>query len=138
MHRLRGTWRSTDADGSAFFIDVDALRTNANHHMITQGLVYPTYYRGPFPDLRNELTAVAKQAHDSGLGVWAGDETTTGADVTGLAALQDDVAILPKLVRRLGDYLHLGDHSMAGFPAFLDPGRRQVLRAVHRPLDPPG
>jgi hypothetical protein len=51
-----------DADGSQFFVDVDVLRTTANHHLIRQGLAYPTYYRGLFPDLRNEFTAVAKQA----------------------------------------------------------------------------
>ena len=28
--------------------------------------------------------------------------------------------IVPKLFRRLVDYLHLGDTSVAGFPAFLD------------------
>ena len=28
--------------------------------------------------------------------------------------------IVLKLFRRLVDYLHLGDNSMAGFPAFLD------------------
>ena len=53
-------------DGSSVFVDVDVLRTTANHHLITQGVVYPTYYRALFPDLRNELTAVAKQARDEG------------------------------------------------------------------------
>ena len=77
-------------------------------------------YRALFPDLRNEFTAAAKQARDAGLGVWASDATTTGADVTGLTALEDDIVIVPKLFRRLVDYLHLGDNSMAGFPAFLD------------------
>jgi hypothetical protein len=96
------------------------LRTTANHHLITQGVVYPTYYRALFPDLRNEFTAAAKQARDSGLGVWASDGTTTGFDVTGLEVLQDDIVIVPKLFRRLVDDLHLGDDSMAGFPAFLD------------------
>jgi endonuclease YncB( thermonuclease family) len=108
------------ADGSAFFVDVDALRTTANHHLISTGLAYPTYYRALFPDLRKELTAAAKQARDNGLGVWARDATTTGFDVTGLDVLQDDILIVPKLFRRLVDYLHLGDSSMAGFPAFLD------------------
>jgi endonuclease YncB( thermonuclease family) len=75
------------ADGSSFFVDVDALRTTASHHLIGQGLAYPTYYRALVPDLRNALTAAARQARDSGLGVWASHETTTGADVTGLAAL---------------------------------------------------
>ena len=53
------------------------------------GLAYPTYYRALFPDLRNEFTAVAKQARDSGVGVWASDATTSGFDVTGLEVLQD-------------------------------------------------
>jgi hypothetical protein len=106
------------ADGSPFFVDVDVLRTTANHHLISQGLAYPTYYRALFPDLRNEFTATANQARDSGLGVWANDRTTTGADVTGLDALEDE--IVPKLFRHLVDYLGLGDTSMAGFPAFLD------------------
>ena len=107
-------------DGSSVFVDVDVLRTTANHHLMTQGLVYPTYYRALFPDLRNELTAVANRARDSGFGVWPGDKTTAGFDVTGLDVLEDDVVIVPKLFRRLADYLHLGDDSMAGFPAFLD------------------
>jgi endonuclease YncB( thermonuclease family) len=93
-------------DGSSVFVDVDALRTSANHHLISQGLVYPTYYRALFPDLRNELTAAAKQARDGGLGVWASDATTSGFDVTGLEVLQDDIVIVPKLFRRLVDYRH--------------------------------
>jgi len=48
--------------------------------------------------------------------VWASDETTKGFDVTGLEVLQDDIVIVPKLFRRLVDYLHLGDDSMTGFP----------------------
>jgi len=107
-------------DGSSVFVDVDVLRTTANHHLIGRGLAYPTYYRALFPDLRNEFTAAAKQARDAGLGVWAADATTSGFNVTGLASLEDDIVIVPKLFRRLVDYLHLGDDSVTGFPAFLD------------------
>jgi endonuclease YncB( thermonuclease family) len=117
---LVGRGAPPQGDGSSFFVDVDALRTTANHHLIQQGLAYPTYYRALFPDLRNEFTAVATQARDAGLGVWARDASTSGFDVAGLASLEDDVVIVPKLFRRLVDYLHLGDDSMAGFPAFLD------------------
>ncbi len=60
------------------------------------------------------------QARDAGLGLWASDATTAGFDVTGLASLEDDIVIVPKLFRRLVDYRHLGDDSMIGFPAFLD------------------
>ena len=80
----------------------------------------PDLLSGTVPDLRNESTTVAKQARNAGLGVWASDATTSGFDVTGLASLEDDIVIVPKLFRRLVDYLHLGDDSMAGFPAFLD------------------
>ena len=107
-------------DGSSVFVDVDVLRTTANHHLIGRGLAYPTYYRALFPDLRNEFTAAAKQARDAGLGVWAADATTSGFNVSGLASLEDDFVIVPKLFRRLVDYLHLGDDSVTGFPAFLD------------------
>jgi hypothetical protein len=122
------------ADGSSFFVDVDVLRTTANHHLIEKGLAYPTYYRALFPDLRNEFTAVARQARDRGLGVWASDATTSGFDVTGLATLEDDIVIVPKLFRRLVDYLHLGDDSMAGFPRLPRSSRRQVLHLTgHTP-----
>jgi hypothetical protein len=86
---LLGRRDPLQADGSPFFVDVDVLRTTADHHLISQGLAYPTYYRALFPDLRNEFTATANQARDSGLGVWASDRTTTGADVTGLDALDE-------------------------------------------------
>jgi hypothetical protein len=48
------------------------------------------------------------------------DRSTSGADVNGLDSLENDVVIVPKLFRRLVDYLRLGDPSLAGFPAFLD------------------
>jgi hypothetical protein len=95
-------------DGSSIFVDVEVLRTTANRHLIGQGLAYPTYYRDLFPDLRNEFTVAAKQARDARLGVWAADATTSGFTVSGLASLQDDIVIVPKLFRRLVDYLLSG------------------------------
>ena len=56
----------------------------------------------------------------AGSGCGPATRPPTGFDVTGLDVLEDDVVIVPKLFRRLVDYLHLGDDSMAGFPAFLD------------------
>jgi hypothetical protein len=53
-------------DGSSVFVDVDALRTTANHHLIRQGLAYPTYYRALFQDLRNEFTAAGHRCGQAG------------------------------------------------------------------------
>jgi hypothetical protein len=53
--------------------------------------------------------------------VWARDRTQKGVKVAGLATLTDEAVILPKLFRRLADYLELnaGDPSLAGFSAYL-------------------
>lgn len=86
-------------------------------------MAYPTYYTNLFPDLRAELTAAVRQAQAGGKGLWKDDDTLAGASVTGIDSLQDDAVILPKLFRRLVDYLYLGDpHNpdLSGFPAFLD------------------
>lgn len=92
------------ADGSAVLVDVDVLRTTANHHLISTGLAYPRYYRALFPDLRKELTAAAKPARDSGLGVWATDSTTTDFDVMGLDSIRPAMSSssLPPAIQRPG------------------------------------
>jgi hypothetical protein len=69
----------------------------------------------PWKEMRGSAAAAARQSNRC-LDVWARDATTAGFDVSGLASL----VIVPMLFRRLVDYLHLGDDSMAGFPAFLD------------------
>ncbi|MFF8407556.1 thermonuclease family protein [Streptomyces sp. NPDC014846] len=105
---------------SGLEIDVDAavLRTTVNHHLLTEGLAYPTFYRSLFTSLRTEMAAAATQAREAGRGLWPSDVTTTGAKITGLASLTDDAVILPKLFRRLVDYLRLG-MPLACLPAFL-------------------
>jgi endonuclease YncB( thermonuclease family) len=107
--------------GSQTFVDIDLVRTTANHHQLTTGLAYPTYYRNLFAQLRNEFTAAVSAAQAANLGVWPADVTTSGAVIATDTSLTDDVVILPKLFRRLADYLQLGagDLSLAGFPAFL-------------------
>ncbi|MFK0019848.1 nuclease [Streptomyces sp. NPDC090798] len=115
----RGTDRSIS--GVDVAVDVDMLRSTANHHLLTAGLVYPTFYRGLLPSLRTELTAATLQARTApGQGLWPSDATTSGAKVTALSSLTDDVVILPKLFRRLVDYLKLDDNpSLTCFPAYL-------------------
>jgi hypothetical protein len=97
------------------------LRTTFNHHALTAGLAYPTYYRDLFPQLRDEFTVAVNTAQTAKRGVWAGDATTSDATIAALSSITDDVVILPKLFRRIADYLQLapGHPSLAGFPAFL-------------------
>jgi hypothetical protein len=109
------------ASGTTLHVGVDLLRETANHHLISTGLVYPTYYTNLYVDLRAELTDQVATARQAAEGVFADDRTQTGVTVESLATLTDEAVILPKLFRRLADYLQLNgdDPSLAGFETFL-------------------
>jgi hypothetical protein len=92
------------------------------------GLAYPSFYLKLYPDLRRELAKQAQQARPK-TGVWALDRTQKGVEVESLATLTDDAVILPKLFRRLVDYLALNDDDpdLAGFLAYLAQRPDQVF-----------
>jgi endonuclease YncB( thermonuclease family) len=112
---------SDHEDLSSIFVDTEQLERSANYQLVASGLVYPTYYSKLFPDLRNALTAAVNKARSDRAGVWEGDATTSGATINTLEELDNELVILPKLFRRLVDYLALGagDISLNGFLAFL-------------------
>ncbi|MEU7283650.1 nuclease [Streptomyces sp. NPDC045431] len=115
---LAGAGTPPGTSGLEIDVDVAVLRTTVNHHLLVEGLVYPTFYRSLFTSLRTEMATVAVQARDARRGLWASDVTTTGAKITGPASLSDDVVILPKLFRRTVDYLRLS-MPLSCYPAFL-------------------
>ncbi|MEV0368810.1 nuclease [Streptomyces sp. NPDC050636] len=120
--------RGVPPGASGYEIDVKTrlLKQTANHHLLTEGLAYPTFYSGFPADLRRELAAATQQAQAGpGKGVWnttsgsLGDVTLTGAKITGMSSITDDAVILPKLFRRLKEYLSLGNTSLTCLPAYL-------------------
>jgi hypothetical protein len=117
---LIGRGDPPSASGTQVNVNLALLRRTANHRLMATGLAYPTFYLKLFPDLRRELAKQAEQARPK-TGLWALDRTQKGVEVKSLATLTDDAVILPKLFRRLVDYLTLNqdDPSLAGFPAFL-------------------
>jgi hypothetical protein len=117
---LVGRGSPPGVSGTEINVDVPMLRETANHHLISTGLAYPTFYRGLFRDLREELTTVAHQAQAApAKGLWPDDVTTQGVKITGLSTLTDEAVILPKLFRRLVDYLKLGGMPVSCFRAYL-------------------
>jgi hypothetical protein len=102
-------------------VDPGLLAESANFHLVSAGLAYPTFYSQLYPDLRAALVAATAQARAAGTGVWARDVTNSGAKITALGDLRDHLVIMPKLFRRLVDYLALGAGSVRldGFVAFL-------------------
>jgi len=109
------------ASGTQAMVRVGELRRTANHRLIATGLAYPTFYLKLYPDLRAELVKQSHQARDANKGVWARDRTQKGVAVESLATLTDEAVLLPKLFRRLVDYLAINDRDVAldGFPAYL-------------------
>ncbi len=106
-------------DGSSIFFDAEWLRQSMNYRSVAEGLAYPTYYKGLFSDLREALTAASAHARQGNLGVWAEDRTNTGFAVNGIQSITDEHVILPKLFRRLAEYMEVGG-TVAGFREFLE------------------
>jgi endonuclease YncB( thermonuclease family) len=96
---------ANETDGAQIFLKPDLLKSSFNFAALDEGLAYPTYYQELFSDLRNELTAAVKAARSGGRGLWPEDRTGAGFDAKSLAVIIDQVPILPKLFRRLSDYM---------------------------------
>jgi hypothetical protein len=117
---LAGRGDPPGRSGAQVNVNLTLLRRTANHRLMATGLAYPTFYLKLFPDLRRELAKQAQQARPK-TGVWALDRTQKGIEVKSLETLTDDAVIMPKLFRRLVDYLTLNDDDpvLTGFPAYL-------------------
>jgi endonuclease YncB( thermonuclease family) len=114
-------------DGSEVILDESILKRSLNYGLIARGLAYPTYYNGLFSDLRLPLTRAMASARSEGRGIWPCDLTTKGFFVPSLEPLTENVVILPKLFRRLVDYM--GDGGMMyGFRAHLQARCEPLVR----------
>ena len=119
---LAGRGDAPGQSGADVNVGVDLLRRTVNYHQLAEGLAYPTYYRKLYVDLREAMTDAVQQAQEAGKGLWPHDDTERGAKVQGIDSLTDEAVILPKLFRRLADYLALndGDASLDGFKDYLE------------------
>jgi len=116
-----GRGKAPAASATDVFVDAAMVRKSANYHLLQRGLVYPTFYRNLFPDLRLAMAKAAQQAQAASRGLWPWDHTRTGVKVASVETVVDEIIMWPKLFRRLVDYLVLGgdDASLAGFPDYL-------------------
>src|SRR5918993_2197372 len=115
-----------EEDGSEIFLDADRMRQSLNHRALEDGVAYPTYYKGLFHDLREALTEAVGRAREAKRKVWAEDRTNVGFEVEGLEAITDEHVILPKLFRRLAEYLEAGG-SGAGVEKVLSAREEEVI-----------
>lgn len=107
-----------ESDWSPVFLDVERLSRSINFQSIAAGMAYPTYYKGFFSDLREAMSQASFNARNQGSGIWAHDRTTAGFSVPHPDVLETDHVILPKLFRRLAEFLD-GGGVVGGFPDYL-------------------
>jgi endonuclease YncB( thermonuclease family) len=120
---------SEEEDGSSIYLEKSLVKKSANYHLLSKGLVYPTFYSKLYPDIRKQLIAVTEKARSDKKGLWASDKTNKGFVLEELETITDKVVILPKLFRRLLDYLAINDDSVAldGFLNFLESKKDKVI-----------
>ncbi|MEC4748959.1 hypothetical protein [Methylomicrobium sp. Wu6] len=115
-----------ESDGAPVFLDPGRLKYSINYQSVLAGLAYPTYYSGLFSDLRKTITRAADKARKGGKGIWPKDQTTHGFTVVSLASVTDDEVILPKLFRRIINFMGDGG-GIDGFKDYLAANPEPVL-----------
>ncbi|OPY54741.1 MAG: hypothetical protein A4E49_00750 [Methanosaeta sp. PtaU1.Bin112] len=116
-----------EKDGAEINLDQSLLKESYNYQLLAQGLAYPMYYNGLFSDLRLSMTAAVASARSAEKGLWLYDRTTRGFSASGLKSITEDVAILPKLFRRIVNYMGEGGR-IEGFKEHLQKSCEPLVR----------
>ena len=113
-------------DGQEVMLTTSLLKRSFNFASLLNGFAYPLFYDTLFKDLREAMAGAARTARSKNLGLWAQDLSQKGLKVINQQGLETKGVLLPKLFRRLTDYLAEGNTGLAKFPAFLEAKREQV------------
>ncbi|MDD1762040.1 MAG: hypothetical protein LUQ59_07375 [Methanothrix sp.] len=119
--------KSDEKDGAEINLDRSILKNSLNYRLLARGLAYPMYYNGLFSDLRSPLSRAVANARSGGLGLWPLDKTNKGFSVSSLKAITEEVAVLPKLFRRIISYMGEGG-KIDGFKEQLQKGCEPLVR----------
>lgn len=110
------------ADGDTkFILEPEHLPASMNYKLASAGLVYPTFYTGLYPNLRNEIAQVCVKARQNNEGLWPHDRSVAGVELPGgkdLTPITQEGLIMPKLFRRLVTHLSQNG-AVRNFQAFL-------------------
>jgi endonuclease YncB( thermonuclease family) len=122
--------RAAGDDVRSIFLDAGKVAESANQRLVEDGSAYVTFYSSLFADLRAGLADAARKAEAAQQGVWLIDATTDGLTLESLSTITDRRLVLPKLFRRLADYLAInaGDPDLGGFLAFVAAHGDRVIR----------
>jgi len=102
-------------------LTTELLALSANQAMLQNGWAYPTFYENMPPQIRSAMMMVAREARQARRGSQYHDRSMTGVDVSSKSVITDDVMIMPKLFRRLINYMRSSayDGTLNGFLEYL-------------------
>ncbi|MCI5140391.1 MAG: hypothetical protein D3909_01345 [Candidatus Electrothrix sp. ATG1] len=81
------------------------ITESVNAQLLKEGLVYPTYYGGLYPTLRETLTSIANEAKQQSIGIWKNNKTEFIFPRKPALSSIEELVMLPKLFRRLATHL---------------------------------
>jgi endonuclease YncB( thermonuclease family) len=123
------------ADGAQVRVRPEWIQESVNLHLLRSGLAYPGFFSKLYPELREEMAIAVREARENRDGVWEKDLTNAGFELKDLRTLTRDAVMLPKLFRRLIDYLanNEGSFSLKKLKDYLeDCGDRVYLASDER------
>lgn len=126
------------ADGAQVRVRPEWIQESVNLHLLRSGLAYPGFFCKLYPELREEMAIAVRKARENRDGIWEKDLTNTGFELKDLRTLTRDVVMLPKLFRRLIDYLasNEGSLSLKKFKGYLeDCGDRVYLATQDKVIE---
>lgn len=97
--------RLAPASGTRVELDAALLGESVNAWEARTGVVYPLLYTSTAPALRQAFVDLARAARDEGQGVWASDSSARFSVADAAAVGPGGALVLPKLFRRVTDYL---------------------------------
>jgi len=109
---------TTKTDGSEIWLDISKLNESINAQLMAKGEVYPGYYTGLPSNLRRRLTDLAVAARAQNNGIWDIDTTMVNNQINNIADLEN-IALWPKLYRRLFKFYKEGNNNIANFDNWL-------------------
>lgn len=113
---------TNEGDGSDVWLSPGWVESSFNAKLAKEGQAYPAFYTGLPTDVRNYLGSLTKRARQRHRGIWEVDASRSENLVAAPGDL-GQIAIWPKLYRRLFAYFKDGNTTIAGFDNWIRENR---------------
>jgi len=107
-----------DDNHPTVFLTPAQMERSINIQLLKEGLVYPTFYGGLYPELREPLVKFTKQARKNKLGLWKRNLMTFKSSRKPELSEVENIVIMPKIFRRLSTHI-ARNGALSNFKGYL-------------------